>query len=266
MSRAGQVPHEHRRRAFTLIELLVVIAIIAILAAILFPVFSRAREKARQATCISNLKQLALAAIAYATDYDDLIFWHRGRPRSTILTAPPWGPDEVALGIFPNKGAHLVAAYNPYIKNRQIWYCPSDPWKTRRTWEYGGYTSDDQGIGMGSQAISAIQDEANGIAWRNQCLMDHMYTSYRHYKRLGGDPMGTSDDVGPPSTIDFCYLRDMGGGQYLQISPSNYLLWLEEWPVHGAQDRDSGGRIVYGRNAAFRDGHAKWMRSSEWRW
>ena len=60
-----------QRRAFTLIELLVVIAIIAILAAILFPVFAQAREKARQATCTSNLKQLDLAALMYAQDYDE---------------------------------------------------------------------------------------------------------------------------------------------------------------------------------------------------
>ncbi|NLO04745.1 MAG: prepilin-type N-terminal cleavage/methylation domain-containing protein, partial [candidate division WS1 bacterium] len=60
-----------RRKGFTLIELLVVIAIIAILAAILFPVFARAREKARQTSCLSNLKQISLAVIMYTQDYDD---------------------------------------------------------------------------------------------------------------------------------------------------------------------------------------------------
>jgi len=64
-------PWPIRRPAFTLIELLVVIAIMAILAAILFPVFARAREKARQITCIANLKQLGLSASMYAQDYDD---------------------------------------------------------------------------------------------------------------------------------------------------------------------------------------------------
>jgi len=62
----------HNRKGFTLIELLVVIAIIAILAAILFPVFARVREKAKQATCISNIKQIALATIQYCSDYDGL--------------------------------------------------------------------------------------------------------------------------------------------------------------------------------------------------
>ena len=65
-------PHIDRRRGFTLIELLVVIAIIAILAAILFPVFARAREKARQTSCLSNVKQTALAMMMYAQDYDEV--------------------------------------------------------------------------------------------------------------------------------------------------------------------------------------------------
>src|SRR5437870_10743090 len=71
-----------RRKGFTLIELLVVIAIIAILAAILFPVFAQAREKARQATCLSNLKQMGLAEMMYAQDYDE-------RYSNTHLNAVP---------------------------------------------------------------------------------------------------------------------------------------------------------------------------------
>jgi prepilin-type N-terminal cleavage/methylation domain-containing protein/prepilin-type processing-associated H-X9-DG protein len=97
-------------RAFTLIELLVVIAIIAILAAILFPVFAQAREKARQSTCISNLKQIGVACLQYAQDYDEcypLARWDHG-----------------GSGLRMN----WVQASMPYMKNLQVYTCPNDPW------------------------------------------------------------------------------------------------------------------------------------------
>ncbi len=95
------------RRGFTLIELLVVIAIIAILAAILFPVFARAREKARQTSCLSNMKQLGLAALMYAQDYDQRFHIYR-------------------VGSYAGSAADMW--YNhiqAYIKNEQIMKCPS---------------------------------------------------------------------------------------------------------------------------------------------
>jgi len=95
------------RSGFTLIELLVVIAIIAILAAILFPVFARAREKARQTSCLSNVKQLCLAALLYAQDYDELL------------------PCDYYACNSSTTHARLVAQILPYIKNKQILYCPS---------------------------------------------------------------------------------------------------------------------------------------------
>jgi len=94
------------RRGFTLIELLVVIAVIAILAAILFPVFARAREKARQSNCLSNVKQVTLALLQYAQDYDGCFpapyNWH---PVSSL--------------------AYWTVHIQPYIKNTQIMRCPS---------------------------------------------------------------------------------------------------------------------------------------------
>jgi len=96
-----------RGRGFTLIELLVVIAIIAILAAILFPVFARAREKARQTSCLSNVKQLDLAAMMYAQDYDELL------------------PCDYYACNSSTTHARLVGQILPYMKNQQILYCPS---------------------------------------------------------------------------------------------------------------------------------------------
>ena len=96
-------------RGFTLIELLVVIAIIAILAAILFPVFARAREKARQASCQSNLKQFGLAATMYAQDYDGVMV-------NSSVKDPAY-PD--------SNGRWWMILLQPYIKNDQLLDCPS---------------------------------------------------------------------------------------------------------------------------------------------
>jgi len=109
------------RRGFTLIELLVVIAIIAILAAILFPVFARAREKARQASCLSNVKQLTLGLLMYAQDYDEMFGlaggWQSARP------CQDWWP----------------TAIYPYVKNAQVYACPSNV-KQGTTFNYWAQT------------------------------------------------------------------------------------------------------------------------------
>lgn len=106
--------HSNRNaRGFTLIELLVVIAIIAILAAILFPVFAKAREKARQSSCLSNLKQLGSAYMMYVQDYDETLPYASVAPSPAPATTSWWAADRV-YGVF-----------TPYIKNTQVWICPS---------------------------------------------------------------------------------------------------------------------------------------------
>jgi len=110
-----------RRSGFTLIELLVVIAIIAILAAILFPVFARAREKARQASCNSNLKQLALAGNMYAQDYDERLMQF-----SLCANGGPGGC------------WYRWDLLGPYIKNKQLWICPS---RSQMSWAGGEWTN-----------------------------------------------------------------------------------------------------------------------------
>jgi len=104
------------KRGFTLIELLVVIAIIAILAAILFPVFAKARERARQATCTSNFKQVGLATMQYVQDYDETF------PLATCCPGGSWG-DSVAIPGWSAYGTLLPIA--PYLKSSQALMCPS---------------------------------------------------------------------------------------------------------------------------------------------
>jgi prepilin-type N-terminal cleavage/methylation domain-containing protein/prepilin-type processing-associated H-X9-DG protein len=108
------------RSGFTLIELLVVIGIIALLAAILFPVFARARENARRASCQSNLKQIGLAMTQYASDYDSCL------PPAVMVpgfipSGPPYGNLNPGVPTTPT----YIDLLQPYVKNLQIFVCPS---------------------------------------------------------------------------------------------------------------------------------------------
>ncbi len=117
MSPSSNTPQKrHSPRAFTLIELLVVIAIIAILAAILFPVFAQAREKARATSCLSNMKQIGLGIVQYQQDYDE---------------TNPGG-----LSGYGGGSGYAGQIY-PYVKSTQVFKCPSDPTVTNfRTSSY----------------------------------------------------------------------------------------------------------------------------------
>ncbi|HEX8464666.1 MAG TPA: DUF1559 domain-containing protein [Abditibacterium sp.] len=135
------MPFSRARSAFTLIEILVVVAISAILAAILFPVFGRAREQARRASCISNLKQIGLAMALYRGDYDGQNPRHRlcpdtpADPFCTLVhPTQPTGPNEVWWAPYDNFSAPDATTLTanshagllmPYVKNAQLFKCPS---------------------------------------------------------------------------------------------------------------------------------------------
>ena len=144
------------RRGFTLIELLVVIAIIAILAAILFPVFARAREKARQASCTSNIKQLALAELMYIADYDQTFggVWI-GTPNQSWGTRAWW-----------------QWRVTPYVKNAQLFECPSyDRVANPATCEQrvrGGI-----GYVWSWTAIEGNGGDLGWIAWKKETRLNH---------------------------------------------------------------------------------------------
>jgi prepilin-type N-terminal cleavage/methylation domain-containing protein/prepilin-type processing-associated H-X9-DG protein len=155
------------KRGFTLIELLVVIAIIAILAAILFPVFAKAREKARQASCASNLKQIAIAMISYSQDYDELF------PRNCVYNGTIYD-------------TWWQVGVQPYVKNTQIVICPS----SKRTMGYSQY------IGLGYTSASTTGTSQASIKMPSQTIM--CGDSYDRcmlpssWRRPAGNPIGSA--------------------------------------------------------------------------
>jgi prepilin-type N-terminal cleavage/methylation domain-containing protein len=207
-----------RSKGFTLIELLVVIAIIAILAAILFPVFAQARDKARQTTCGSNLRQLGLAAMMYAQDYDQRYV--------------PWWGDGV------QKGLGWSSILSPYVKNEQMFSCPSD------------------GVSRGTATNPKRSYTMNGdwFSPDNRGL-SRSYTT----DKGAGPPLGgysEADVEQPASTIMFCDRWAPGNllyGQGWSVSAS-------ECHLHAGKGHMGLNNHMDGTNFTMADGHMKWMK------
>jgi prepilin-type N-terminal cleavage/methylation domain-containing protein/prepilin-type processing-associated H-X9-DG protein len=239
-------------RAFTLIELLVVIAIIAILAAILFPVFAQAREKARQTSCLSNVRQIGLGLVMYLQDYDETFY-----PHVTERTAPAGTPDTLeARAPFSYR-----TKLNPYIKSDQIFKCPSAPaWPAPApgrwfTTDYGNNHNEANLIGANQQAWYALPtDDSQGNV------------------KTGGSDYGfneTTTLAAINSPANFITIAEAGRFSGL---PSRGGLYPQPWVFDDSTLPDGNQQARFkprhnnGGNIAFSDGHAKWTRPEKtWR-
>ncbi len=239
-----------RQCGFTLIELLVVIAIIAILAAILFPVFAQAREKARETKCISNLRQIGIAVRMYVDDDDATwpIFQAYNTKDYNHKLALPWTPNHL--------GVEMEVV--PYIKSHAIFQCPDDagspaltatPGVTDTSSYYAGYGSSyrfDQGCysqiagTMGSrQDDLAVTDPDGNLLTADIIIHDSDFVVPASTRIMRDEEMPW-----------FSQQADPGGSTYYYVTPgSGTVDYYRQWHPRG------GGFV-------FADGHAKFVTSS----
>lgn len=219
-----------RNQGFTLIELLVVIAIISILAAILFPVFARARENARKAACMSNLKQIGLGVMMYTQDYDETF------PAAEMMNNPT---------------AMWYQVIDPYVKSKQVFVCPT----AGKTSFSGSYGWNLMGTGIGASTFNGFgyrSDDTNNINnWRTP--------SGGALKLAAIDEPSTTIVITDPASNGYANNGLFAnGGANIGFMPV----------LHGGQVGPfSGGTVAVaaggGGNYLFADGHVKFLNASQ---
>jgi prepilin-type N-terminal cleavage/methylation domain-containing protein/prepilin-type processing-associated H-X9-DG protein len=224
-----------RERGFTLIELLVVIAIIAILAAILFPVFAQARDKARGSACLSNTKQIGTAILMYTEDYDETL------PEYWDDNAAPKAANPNPLGYWHN---HL----QPYVKSYQVFICPSAQSKDERTVDTGEGTpaqrKDLRWRGSGSYGWNYWYLGA----WPGQTFTLAQVTTPAETIAVGESTRLVNPGVVYPAPA--CIGSPSWGGAIKGEKDR-----LKYWTQFAARHQD-------GNNLVFVDGHSKWLKRS----
>jgi prepilin-type N-terminal cleavage/methylation domain-containing protein len=251
-----------QQRGFTLIELLVVIAIIAILAAILFPVFSRARDNARKAVCLSNAKQIGTAIMMYVQDWDEHfpVWW------TPCWTGPAYAPGSSMTGgnNRPDNKPWWERIY-PYVKNGQVFTCPSHTgWAVHQG--CGGVVNNTtscgqrswQNLGEPLSRISFGYDELIANDYQGRASL----ARYAHPAEtfLLGESMGTQ-----VFGTGLCCPGHPLQGIIRRVATANWDLtphccqrgfYIQD--VAEAKTRHSGGQVII-----FMDGHAKWYHWSK---
>lgn len=235
------------RRAFTLIELLVVIAIIAILAAILFPVFARARAKARQTTCLSNIKQIVLGGLMYTQDYDE-------RLMPSWMCESGWDPVQGCIRGYDWRST-WVGLVQPYMKNTQMALCPDSPdvgWGLDQ-WQFTNYGMNHDNIGWGSSIKLAQVQRVSGIIYFADVEAPWDGASWQNsYNIWKANPDTDSGAGGVPPAIP--------GGYYFR-SPGQ----LETGALAWCDPAVPFARHGQTCNVGYIDGHAKAIKpSSVW--
>jgi prepilin-type N-terminal cleavage/methylation domain-containing protein/prepilin-type processing-associated H-X9-DG protein len=219
-------------QGFTLIELLVVIAIIALLAAILFPVFARARENARKSSCQNNLKQIGIAELQYAQDYDETM-------SGSFITTP--------MGQGGNNRMSFVELLMPYAKSTQIFQCPSETRNNR-------YTNDN----MNNCTLNPLTCNTT-TNYAYNCI-----TSFNLGNTNGdaaNNPLSTVDK--PAETI---LLMDGRGGFYnvwrSEETDITGTYYGNNWVGNQSNPSTPRYRHLEGVNVLWYDGHVKFLKST----
>ncbi|HZO88432.1 MAG TPA: DUF1559 domain-containing protein [Chthonomonadaceae bacterium] len=274
---------------FTLIELLVVIAIIAILAAILFPVFARAREAARQSACLSNEKQIGLAARMYMEDFDGALYHHHEGwvlDDGTQLDTLPSNADGCAGGGQGNSNAEKPWAifFQPYIKSRQLMFCPSDSGTKSQHLatdinDYnGGITQIGTECNAAPNGEQCQAEKNNWVMW--SYLLNSIFTHKSCRYAVEGVLPGFATDavisgLENPNVIMFSErnsgaLNDPNNSAFGYVPQDDYDTWAGEAALvrwGSGPDADQGwiryNRHNEGANYIYYDGHVKFLRWSK---
>ncbi len=260
------------KSGFTLIELLVVIAIIAILAAILFPVFAQARESARKTSSLSNTKQMGLGVMMYAQDYDEMY------PCNSWDT-PPLDATSYDARVPRYKTAmHWLFRVQPYIKNKQIFVCPSDP-NPKDGWHCYDNTpvndSCDTAWGIPTPISYAPNNLVIGYGgWENPngCFGDGSFMPDWNMvpKTMAGIPTPASTymigDYGRCDIEDY-WVNNLRAANYTAVfnnsAPGGGRTQDQTEPWASRRKLDSVYRHQHGTNISYADGHSKFRNGDQ---